>query len=137
MAKKKTNKKKTNKKKTVMRKFISGATRDNAENKLSFIKALCPLVLKRYVEYIGKHRLQADGNKRDWDNWKQGIPVDVYMDSDGRHFLDAWLHHDGWPEEAVCDDIEDVLCAKIFNSMGLLREILIEKKKKVRSRRKK
>lgn len=126
--------KKTSKKKTQMRKFDTGATRDNNENKLSFIKALCPLVLKRYVEYIGKHRLQVDGNMRDWDNWKQGIPDDVYMDSGGRHFLDAWLHHDGWPEEAVCDDIEDVLCAKMFNTMGLLHEILVKKKKIRRSK---
>lgn len=132
MAKKKVSKKKTNKKKTTMRKFESGATRNENESKLSLIKALCPLVIKRYIEYIGKHRRQADGNLRDWDNWKQGIPIDVYMDSDGRHFLDAWLHHDGWPEEAVCEDIEDVLCAEMFNTMGHLREILIEKRKKVR-----
>ena len=125
-------KKKTNNKKARMRKFESGATRDGDENKLSLIKALCPLVMKRYIEYLGKHRKQADGNMRDWDNWKQGIPIGVYMDSKGRHFLDTWLHHDGFPEEAVCDDIEDVLCAVMFNTMGYLHEILIKKKKKVR-----
>jgi len=110
-----------------MRNFGTGATRDTVKGKLSFIKALSPLVLKRYTEYIGKHRVQADGNIRDWDNWKKGIPVDVYMDSGGRHFLDAWLHHDGYPEEAVCDDIEDVLCAELFNTMGFLHELLVKR----------
>jgi len=123
-------KKKDNKKKVVMRKFDSGATRDSTENKLSFIKALSPLVLKRYVQYIGKHRIQADGNLRDWDNWKHGIPEEVYMDSKGRHFIDAWMHHDGYGEEAEVGDIEDVLCAELFNTMGYLQEILVKKLRK-------
>lgn len=119
--------KKTKTSKTKMREFGTGATRDGDDNKLSFVKALCPLVLKRYVEYIGKHRVQADGNLRDWDNWKQGIPEDVYMDSKARHLMDSWLHHDGFGDEAICDDLEDVLCAEIFNTMGFLREILVRK----------
>ena len=127
--------KKSNKKKVAMRKFDTGATRDNNENKLSFIKALCPLVLKRYVEYIGKHRKQADGDMRDWDNWKQGIPKDVYIDSKGRHFIDTWLHYEGYGQEAVHDDIEDILCAELFNTMGFLHEILVKKmNKNVRSK---
>ena len=119
--------KKTNKKKTKMREFGTGATRDGNENKLSFVKALCPLVLKRYVEYIGKHRVQADGNIRDWDNWKQGIPKDVYIDSKGRHFIDTWLHYEGYGQEAVYDNIEDVLCAELFNTMGYLHELLVRR----------
>ncbi len=126
---------KKNVQKRQMRKFGTGAIRDANHDKLSFIKALSPLVLKRYVEYIGKHRLCPDGSVRDWDNWKQGIPEEVYMDSKGRHFIDAWLHYEGYSHEAVYDDIEDVLCAELFNTMGFLHEIL-KKKLNKKSRRK-
>lgn len=127
MVKKKFGKK--SKKNIKMRQFTSGATRHTNEDKLSYIKALSSLVLKRYTQYIGQHRTQADGNIRSWDNWKNGIPIDVYMDSKGRHFMDAWLHHDGYPEEAEYDNVEDVLCAELFNTMGFLHELLVKKKK--------
>lgn len=128
MAGKKSKKTKTRQ----MRQFGSGATRDTNDDKLSFVKALSPLVLKRYTQYLGKHRVQADGNIREWDNWKAGIPEEVYMDSKGRHFMDAWLHYDGFSEEAVYDDIEEVLCAELFNTMGFLHEILVKKLKKLK-----
>ena len=102
-----------------MRNFDSGATRDTVSGKLSYVKALSPIVLRRYVEYLGKHRVQADGKLRDWDNWKQGIPKDVYLDSLGRHFVDVWLNE---------GDIEESLCAVIFNAMGMLFERLNEGK---------
>jgi len=62
-----------------IRQFDSGATRDTDENKPSYVKALSPIVLQGYVEYLGRHRLQSDGNLRDWDNWKKGIPQEVYL----------------------------------------------------------
>lgn len=132
---KNTSKRKPKTKKTKMRKFGTGATRDTDKDKLSFIKALSPLVLKRYTAYLGKHRVQADGNLRDWDNWKQGIPKDVYMDSKGRHFIDSWLHYEGYGQEAVCDDIEDVLCAELFNTMGYLHELLVKRLRKCKEKK--
>ena len=108
-----------------MRKFESGATRDDNEDKLNYIKALCPLVLKRYTEYIGKHRTQADGKLRDWDNWKSGIPIDVYMESKGRHFWTTWAltFMAAW-EFGEKEALIESLCAELFNTMGYLHELL-------------
>jgi hypothetical protein len=105
-----------------MREFESGATRDDAEGKLSYFKALSPLVLQRYVQYLGKHRRQADGKLRDWDNWKKGIPLDAYMDSLLRHTVDLWLSRDH--TELDAEEIEDLVCAVLFNAQGMLFEML-------------
>lgn len=109
-----------------IRTFAGGATRDTLSNKPSYVKALSPIVLRRYVEYIGKHRVQADGSLRDWDNWKQGMPQDVYLDGLGRHFLAVWLLLDGF--DAFDNHgpviLEDSLCGIIFNAQGILDRIL-------------
>ena len=109
-----------------IRKFETGATRDTVEGKLDYVKALCPLVLRRYVQYLDKHRLQPDGSMRDFDNWKKGIPRETYHSSKGRHFFADWLLEEGYD---VSDnhgpiDEEDALCGELFNTMGKLREIL-------------
>ena len=112
--------------------FPSGSTRDTDIAKLNYIKALSPLVLHRFVEYLGKHRVQSDGNLRDWDNWKKGIPKQTYIESLMRHLIALWLLHDGfqaWDNHGKVD-IEDSLCAIIFNSSGYLHEILKEKNEK-------
>jgi len=109
-----------------MRTFESGATRDSDEEKLDYEGFISPLVLKRYAEYMHKNRIQADGKLRASDNWQKGIPVDQYMKSKLRHFMDTWLIHRGHPARAVCSDQEEVLCAELFNTMGMLHEILRE-----------
>lgn len=115
-----------------MRDFESGATRDTVEGKLNYVKGLSPVVLRRYMQYLDAHRKQADGSMREFDNWKGGIPKEVYLDSLLRHSIDAWLLIDGYSAEdnhgAV--DIENVLCAIMFNSMGMLH-VLIEEDKDV------
>ena len=114
-----------------MRKFDTGATRDTTEGKLSYVKALSPIVLRRYVQYLDAHRKQADGTMRDFDNWKQGIPIDAYFDGLGRHFLTIWLLEQGFSAEDNHGpvDIEDTLCAIIFNASGWLHELIKDKKK--------
>lgn len=112
-----------------IRKFDTGATRDTLEDKLDYVKALCPLVLRRYVQYLDKHRLQPDGSMRSFNNWKKGIPRETYHSSKGRHFFADWLLEEGYE---VSDnhgpvDEEDVLCGELFNTMGKLREILKSK----------
>lgn len=109
-----------------IRKFDSGATRDTVQGKLDYVKALCPLVLRRYVQYLNKHRLQSDGNMRDFDNWKKGIPRETYHSSKGRHFFADWLLEEGYKvfDNHGSVDEEDALCGEIFNAMGKLREIL-------------
>ena len=111
----------------VIRTFDTGATRDTAQGKLDYVKALSPIVLRRYVQYLDKHRLQPDGSYRDFDNWKKGIPQETYRSSQGRHFFDDWLLSEGYATEdnhGPVTDIEDVLCAELFNIQGRLREIL-------------
>ena len=112
-----------------MRKFDSGATRDDNVGKLDYEGFLSPLVLRRFAQYMNKHRLQADNKLRDSDNWQKGIPFDVYMKSKFRHFMDVWLFHRGLKDLAVSEDIEEALCAELFNDMGLLHEVLKQERK--------
>jgi uncharacterized protein YfbU (UPF0304 family) len=103
-----------------MRKFDTGATRNVDVNKLDFEGFLSPAVLIRYSEYLNKHRVQADGKLRDSDNWQRGIPREVYMKSAFRHFVDVWSAHRG--NKNV--DLQESLCAVVFNIMGYLFEAL-------------
>ncbi len=117
--------------KNPMQKFESGATRTGDTEKLNYVKALSPIVLERYVQYLNAHRKQADGIMRDFDNWKKGIPTDRYLEGLGRHFIAVWLLGDGFPAE---DDkgpvtLEDTLCAIIFGASGWLHEIIKDKRK--------
>lgn len=108
------------------RTFESGATRDTDQGKLDYVKALSPIVLRRYVQYLDKHRKQSDGTYRSFDNWKAGIPQKVYLSSLSRHFIDVWLLAHG--QETLDNhgpvDEESALCAVLFNAMGLLYEKL-------------
>jgi len=107
-----------------MREFETGATRDDNDTKLNFCGALSPIALCRYVEYIGENRHQADGNVRDWDNWKKGIPEKAYIEGNARHFVDTWLQFEGYAPLDPKHDIEESLCGIIFNAFGHLHEIL-------------
>lgn len=109
-----------------VRVFSSGATRDTDIGKLNYLKALSPLVLQRYVQYLDKHRLQTDGNYRDWDNWKQGIDKQTYCESLLRHVINLWLLHEGLSakDNHGLVDIENSLMAIIFNAMGYAFEML-------------
>jgi len=105
-----------------MRKFVSGASRDSGEGKLQYDKFLSPLVLKVYAEYMHTKRVMPDG-ERSGDNWQKGIPKDAYMESLSRHYMDTWLIHRGY-HGAVDDDIVTTLVGVMFNSMGMLHEVL-------------
>lgn len=105
----------------MMRHFDTGATRDSEAGKLDYDGFLSPVVLKRYAEFMHRHRTQADGALRDSDNWQKGIPGEAYMKSAWRHFMDWWTAHRGWRSE---DGIEEALCALLFNVMGYLHERL-------------
>ena len=106
------------------REFSTGANRDTADGKLEYLGFLCPLTLKRFAKYMHQHRTLADGSVRDSDNWKKGMPLDVYHHSLLRHVMDVWLHYDDHGDAAT-EDLQDSLCAVIFNAQGLLRELLI------------
>ena len=107
-----------------IRTFNTGATRDSEEGKNDYEGFLSPLVIKRYGDYMTKHRKQSDGSLRSSDNWQKGIPKEAYIKSAWRHFLDLWREHRGNKSREV---IEEALCALIFNIQGYLHEILKEK----------
>jgi hypothetical protein len=104
-----------------IRKFNTGATRDGDKEKFDYEGFLSPLVLDRFAAYMHKHRVQPDGNLRASDNWQKGIPLDAYMKSGFRHFMDWWRQHRG---EVRQDYLEDSLCALLFNVQGYLHEII-------------
>jgi len=106
-----------------MRVFATGAIRDDDNDKLDFEGFLSPCVLTRYAEYMQKHQQLPGGTKRLSDNWQQGIPVNDYMKSLLRHVFDVWLIH----RQQKDGDLEESLCATIFNAMGYLFEILKKK----------
>lgn len=108
-----------------MRKFPSGATRDDDTDKLDFEAFLSPLVIRRYAEYLHKHRIQADGKIREADNWQRGISLSCYIKSLFRHFIDLWTIHRRNQEKSLdWFNKEEALCAIIFNASGYLHELL-------------
>lgn len=116
-----------------MRKFETGATRSSEEGKLDFEGFLSPLVLERFARYMDKHRRQADGDLRASDNWQRGIPKSVYMKSLFRHFITCWKIHRKLESDK---DLEDALCAMLFNVQGYLYEHLVEENRKRESEKK-
>ena len=106
--------------------FSTGATRDTDEGKLEPWGFTSALVEKTFSEYMHEKRIQSDGQLRDSDNWRRGIPVDSYKHSLSRHILDLRLLLEGFPEEATSKDIIDVLMAVRFNVDGLAYELLKE-----------
>lgn len=103
--------------------FETGATRDTDQGKYDYEAFLSPLVLERYAAYMHKNRTQRDGSLRDGDNWQKGIPLPQYMKSLWRHFMALWKAHRELPSE----DIEESLCAILFNTSGYLHEVLKKK----------
>jgi len=103
--------------------FDTGATRDDDTTKIDYEGFLSPLVLKRYAEYMESCRKQADGTVRASDNWQKGIPLDVYMKSMFRHFMEVWtLHRGRIANEPIL--VREALCALMFNVQGYLHESL-------------
>ncbi len=105
-----------------MRTFASGATRDTTVGKSEPWGFMSALAEKRFCEYMTKHRVQADGSLRDSDNWKRGIPVPVYAHSLSRHIQDLRLILELSSFQARDPDLEEVLCAILFNVQGMLHE---------------
>lgn len=112
--------------------FATGATRDTDTGKLDYEGFLSPLVLRRYAEYMHRCRTRnvPPGEAiRASDNWQKGITLDAYAKSEIRHTQEFWLLHDGFEardEKGNLLTLEDVLCAKLFNTMGYLFETLKE-----------
>lgn len=109
-----------------MRTFPGGATRNDDSLRDDPEGYLSPLAIDRYCEYMTKHRPQADGSIRDSDNWQKGMAPDSFMKGLLRHVLHAWTRHRGYevrdPQAAA--NLEEDLCAIIFNAQGYLHELV-------------
>lgn len=103
-----------------LRTFDSGATRSPLGDKLQYEGYLSPIVIRRFAQYMKKHQTQSDGKQRAADNWQNGIPKESLMDSGYRHFIDWWLHHRGYGQDAT-EDLQESLCALLFNVMAYLK----------------
>ena len=106
-----------------IRTFGTGANRDTADGKHDYRGYLSPLVMKRFGEYMTKHRVLPDGTIRSSDNWKKGIPLPEYLSSLLRHVVDLWLLHEGQAGVST-QDVEEALCGILFNTQGYLHEQL-------------
>jgi hypothetical protein len=107
-----------------MRKFSTGATRDDNTDKFDYNGFNSSAVEHAFAAYMHKHRKQADGSMRGSDNWKAGIPKSAYLESLHRHFMDLWLVKEGNINLATETSVVDILCAIRFNVNGLLHEEL-------------
>lgn len=113
-----------------MREFSTGATRDDDIQKIDPEGFLSPIVLERYCQYLHKHRIQADGKLRASDNWQKTFGdnhFSVCLKSAFRHFMDVWLYHRGYKRNL---DIQDSICATIFNLQAYLFKLLDDGRKK-------
>lgn len=111
-----------------MRNYETGATRNSDEGKPQYAKIGDPTIDKAYADYMNAQAVQADGKIRPADNWKKGIPVADYLDSQRRHWHDVWFHLSGHPEQAEEKDLVTALCALKFNVDGMLYEVLKERR---------
>ncbi len=109
-----------------VRTFSTGATRSADAMRDDPEGFLSPLVIDRFNRYMTRHRVQADGNMRDSDNWQRGMSLASYAKGAWRHFLHFWTRHRGWPvrDPLAAADIEEDLCALLFNVQGYLHELL-------------
>lgn len=113
--------------KPLVRKFETGATRNPDDDKYDYEAFFCPLVLERRAKYMHGKRFQADGSMRSGDNWQKGIPLDSYAKSLARHHHDFWMLHRGYSafdETGKLVDLEEAICAAMFNLEGYLSELL-------------
>jgi hypothetical protein len=73
---------------------------------------------------MNMNRVQSDGKVRDSDNWQKGMPMDVYMKSGYRHFMEWWIEHRKGDDMSNPNAMVAGLCGLMFNVMGYLHEWL-------------
>lgn len=118
-------------------KYDTGACRGDRSKKLNFIKTLSPLVLIEYAKYIKSFNVkEINGQVRDEDNWKLGIPRQDYIESKARHFIDTWMLHEGYIEDDDNELLIKCLCAELFNTQGYLHTLLVERLEKSKKKKK-
>jgi len=108
--------------------FESGADRSSDAGKSHPDRALSPLVLERFAQYMLVHNGTGNPPRRE-DQWQLGFPMDSFMESGFRHFMAWWKMHKGMPVKnekgQPVTDVQEVLCALFFNIQGYLHEVLM------------
>lgn len=100
--------------KRAIRKFKTGAIRDNDATKEDYIETISWTAFKRYAQYMTSKK-----SKYGSGNFKKGIPIASYEQSLVRH-LQKYLankHENGEDEKD-----EDHLSAIVFNIFGIMHE---------------
>ena len=107
-----------------IRVFDSGATRSAQADKPEYAGYLSPQVIQAFGRYMFKHQLQADGTLRESRNWQKGIPLESYMQSMFRHFVEVWTLHEQRTEADNHDAMMEALMALMFNVQGYAHEYM-------------
>ena len=112
----------------VMRKFATGATRNNDPERVDWVKMLSLPAMFEYARYMRAHRKTADGGLREFDNWKGedkmgGIPRGELVESLVRHTLDLAALETSEVPMRECNT-KEACCAIIFNAMAYLHAIV-------------
>ncbi len=117
-----------------MRTFDTGATRSDDAVRDDPEGYMSPIVIERFCQFMTKHREQEDGSVREGDNWQKGMPLAAYMKGLWRHMLHAWTRHRGHKvkDKLAAADIEEDLCAILFNAHGYLFEMLKKQEREAR-----
>lgn len=111
---------------TLIRNFETGATRSADAGRYDPEGFLSPLAIERYSLYMAKNQKQPDGSIRTSDNWQKGLPIATYVKGMWRHFLHLWTRHRGYvvQDPLAAQDMEEDLCALLFNVQGMLHEVV-------------
>lgn len=108
-----------------MRRFKTGATRSDINDKPDYEGCLSPQVIRAFGAFMQHHSICEDGSRRASDNWQLGIPQDEYMKSAFRHFMDLWEQHRGARD---AEKLIEAACATMFNIMGFIHEVICDSK---------
>lgn len=117
----------------VMQKFPTGATRSASDGKNDYEGFVSFPVLEEFGDYMSRHQVQADGAKRESDNWQKGIDLASYKKSFLRHALELWGLWRGtvsrrlqkeYPGKSRDFLFRETACATLFNLQGLIHEYL-------------
>jgi hypothetical protein len=97
-----------------IRKFKSGAIRDNEDQKEDYIETISWSAMKRYAKFM-----TAMKSKYGEGNFKKGIPIDAYERSLLRH-IQKYLEnkYEGGQVEKELDHLSAIL----FNCFGIIHE---------------
>ena len=97
-----------------LRKFKTGAVRDDDTKKEDYIETISWTAMKRYAQYMtSKKAKYGEGN------FKKGIPIEAYEQSLVRH-LQKYLANKY--EGGTIEKDEDHLSAILFNTFGIIHE---------------